>query len=60
MTNFLNFARPEQLTLAPIDLRAIVERAVADQSLEAGRVVIAGKSAVCWGMRYCCGRRSAT
>jgi len=43
VTNFLNFARPEPLTLAPIDLRAIVERAVADQSLEAGRVVIAGE-----------------
>jgi signal transduction histidine kinase len=27
VTNFLNFARPAQLTLAPVDLRAICERA---------------------------------
>jgi signal transduction histidine kinase len=42
VTNFLNFARPEPLTLAPLDLRAIVERAAADLSLEQGRVTIAG------------------
>ena len=36
MTNFLSFARPEPLTLAPIDLRAIVERAVDDLPLERG------------------------
>ena len=27
VTNFLNFARPAQLTLSPVDLRAVVERA---------------------------------
>lgn len=30
VTNFLKFARPEQLTLAPIDLRAVIDRAVDD------------------------------
>jgi PAS domain S-box-containing protein len=30
VTNFLNFARPTQLTLAPVDLRAVVERAADD------------------------------
>ena len=30
VTNFLKFARPEQLTLAPVDLRAVVVRAVDD------------------------------
>jgi signal transduction histidine kinase len=43
VTNFLNFARPEPLTLAPLDLRAIVERAAADVSLEQGRITISGE-----------------
>jgi two-component system, NtrC family, sensor histidine kinase AtoS len=30
VTNFLNFARPEQLTLQPVDLGAIVQRAAED------------------------------
>ena len=30
VTNFLNFARPEQLTLQPVDLAAIVQRASED------------------------------
>jgi signal transduction histidine kinase len=30
VTNFLNFARPEQVTLVPVDLRAIAQRAAAD------------------------------
>lgn len=30
VTNFLRFARPEQLTVAPVDLRAVVTRAVDD------------------------------
>jgi signal transduction histidine kinase len=42
VTNFLNFARPEPLTLAPLDLRAIVERAAADLQLERGRIEVIG------------------
>ncbi len=30
VTNFLKFARPEQLALAPVDLRAVIARAVDD------------------------------
>ncbi len=30
VTNFLNFARPEQVALAPVDLRAIAQRAADD------------------------------
>ena len=30
VTNFLNFARPTQLTLSPVDLRAVAERAADD------------------------------
>ena len=35
VTNFLNFARPAQLTLAPVDLRAICERAADELRTEA-------------------------
>jgi signal transduction histidine kinase len=35
VTNFLNFARPAQLTLAPVDLRAICERAAEELRSEA-------------------------
>jgi signal transduction histidine kinase len=30
VTNFLRFARPDQMTLAPVDLRAVIERAIED------------------------------
>jgi len=36
VTNFLNFARPEQLVLNPVDLREIVQRAVDDIATERG------------------------
>ena len=46
VTNFLNFARPTQLSLATHDLRAIVERAVDDVRSEArhfdGQITVAG------------------
>jgi signal transduction histidine kinase len=46
VTNFLNFARPAQLVLAPTDLRAIVERAAEEIGAEArslrGTVTIRG------------------
>jgi signal transduction histidine kinase len=34
VTNFLNFARPEQLTLAHVDLRVVFERAIDDLRIE--------------------------
>lgn len=43
VTNFLNFARPDPLTLAPLDLRAVLERAAADQNLPRGQITIAGE-----------------
>ncbi len=46
VTNFLNFARPTQLSLATHDLHAIVERAVDDVRSEArhfdGQIAVAG------------------
>ena len=46
VTNFLNFARPQQLTLSPIDLRAIADRAAEEARAEArmhgGDVTIRG------------------
>ena len=32
VTNFLRFARPDQITMAPVDLRAVIERAIDDLS----------------------------
>jgi two-component system sensor histidine kinase AtoS len=40
VTNFLNFARPEPLTCAPVSLRTIVERAAED--VPGARVVVQG------------------
>ena len=46
VTNFLNFARPQQLTLSPIDLRAVAERAAEEMRAEArlhgGDVIVRG------------------
>ncbi len=44
VTNFLNFARPEPLTLTPLDLGPLVERAAADQeaTLPHPRIVVSG------------------
>lgn len=38
VTNFLNFARPAELSLAPVDLRAVVERAVEEVRPETRRL----------------------
>lgn len=38
VTNFLNFARPEPLSLVPVDLDAVVERAASDLPIETGRI----------------------
>jgi len=46
VTNFLNFARPTQLTVAPVDLRSIAERAADELRSEAqargGDIVVSG------------------
>jgi PAS domain S-box-containing protein len=49
VTNFLKFARPEQLTLAPVDLRAVIKRAVEDLPGAAGATTINGSFAVVEG-----------
>src|SRR5690606_30575298 len=43
VTNFLNFARPQPLTLVQLDLETIIRRAVADQALGAGHIDIDGR-----------------
>ena len=53
VTNFLNFARPQQLMLSPIDVRAIAERAADEVRSEArahgGDVVVKGEFPVIEG-----------
>jgi PAS domain S-box-containing protein len=47
VANFLNFARPAQLTLAPVDLAVVAARAAeevrADAEKQGGRVVVSGE-----------------
>lgn len=42
VTNFLRFARPEQLTLAPVDLTAVIARAVDDVPKASAAVSLEG------------------
>lgn len=42
VTNFLRFARPEQLTLAPVDLKAVITRAIDDVPGAAAAVTLEG------------------
>jgi nitrogen fixation/metabolism regulation signal transduction histidine kinase len=42
VTNFLRFARPEQLTLAPVDLKAVINKAIDDVPGAANAVVLEG------------------
>jgi PAS domain S-box-containing protein len=53
VTNFLNFARPTQLTLLPVDLRAVSEKAAEDLAPDAkalgGQITIAGDFATIEG-----------
>jgi signal transduction histidine kinase len=42
VTNFLRFARPEQMTMAPVDLRAVIVRAVEDVPGAAASVELEG------------------
>ncbi len=50
VTNFLNFAKPAELTLAPVDMRSIVERAAeeiaGDVQARAGSVSVRGSFGV--------------
>jgi signal transduction histidine kinase len=53
VTNFLNFARPTQLTLSPVDLRIVVERAADDLRADAralgGDITVSGQFATIEG-----------
>ena len=53
MTNFLNFAKPAQLTLSPVDLHSIAERAADEVRTEArargGDVIVRGEFPVIEG-----------
>jgi two-component system, NtrC family, sensor histidine kinase AtoS len=53
VTNFLNFARPTQLTLSPVDLRVVAERAADDLRGDAralgGDIVVSGEFATIEG-----------
>jgi len=53
VTNFLNFAKPAQLTLGPVDLRAIAERVADELRAEAttrgGDIVVSGQFATVQG-----------
>ena len=42
VTNFLRFARPDQMTLAPVDLRAVIQRAVEDLNAAAPATTVEG------------------
>lgn len=43
VTNFLRFARPDQMTMAPVDLRAIITRAIDDVPGAASAVSVDGE-----------------
>ena len=46
VTNFLRFARPEQMTMAPVDVRAVIIRAIEDVPGATGVVELEGNFAV--------------
>ena len=49
VTNFLRFARPDQLTMAPVDLRAVIRRAVDDLPAAGSATTIEGNFAAIEG-----------
>ena len=49
VTNFLRFARPDQMTLAPVDLGAVIQRAIEDLTGAAAATSIAGAFATIEG-----------
>ena len=63
VTNFLNFARPTEAAPAPVEMKAVVERAADDVSRKCeadGRNFRAGESSrACSATRSCCARRSS-
>jgi signal transduction histidine kinase len=46
VTNFLRFARPDQMTMAPVDVRAAIGRAIEDVPGAAGAVTLEGNFAM--------------
>ena len=63
VTNFLNFARPETVSLAPVNLEPLARRAADDlrHELPAGTTIdVRGSSAKSRATTCCCGRCSAT
>ena len=58
VTNFLNFAKPEPLTLVPIELARLVERAAEDAATRASSC--RGRSEPSKATRSFCDKRSAT
>ena len=42
VTNFLNFARPERVSLQPLDLEVVVRRGVADVDPDGEHVIVVG------------------
>jgi PAS domain S-box-containing protein len=46
VTNFLRFARPEEMTMAPVELRAVIARAIEDVPGAAGVVELEGNFAI--------------
>jgi PAS domain S-box-containing protein len=46
VTNFLRFARPDQMTLAPVDVRAVIQRAIEDLTGAAAVTAVDGQFAV--------------
>ena len=45
VTNFLRFARPEHMTMAPVELRSVIQRAIDDVPGAAGAVELEGNFA---------------
>lgn len=45
VTNFLRFARPEQITLAPVDLQSVIVRAIGDVPNAGAAVAVEGAAA---------------
>jgi PAS domain S-box-containing protein len=49
VTNFLKFARPDQMTMAPVDLHAVLRRAIDDLPGAAAATTVAGEFATIEG-----------
>jgi signal transduction histidine kinase len=49
VTNFLRFARPDQLTMAPVDLQAVIRRAIDDLPAAGNATTVEGDFAIVEG-----------